>query len=104
VAVIDDLKAYLGGSAAAYTDPVLLDAIATETAAQARKVKAVHLVTPTDDLAEALLRRCARNLAVRVLPLGMTEASGDGDSRAYLPGSDPEVRRLEGPYRRLTFG
>jgi len=56
-----------------------------------------------DSLREALLRRVARNLAMRRLPLAMAGGDADGGP-AIIPGNDPEVRRLERPYRRLVIG
>lgn len=54
-------------------------------------------------LREALYRRVARNLALRGLPLAVLRGDGEaGDT--VLPGRDPEVRRFEGPYRKLTMG
>jgi hypothetical protein len=102
VTVLADLKTYLGPSGTKYEDALLLAVIDTETAAQAAKVRSIQ--PQPADLAEALLRRCQRNLSLRALPLGLTEVSGDSDQRTYVPGTDPEVRRLEGPYRRLTLG
>lgn len=51
-------------------------------------------------LAAALVRRVKRSLAMGNLPLGVTL-----DENAVRVGStDPEVRRLEGPYRKVTIG
>lgn len=102
MATIDDLKTYLGPTAAKYTDDVLMSVIATETAAQAAKVNYPVVASPL--LAEALLRRCQRNLAMRALPIGLTDVQGDADTRSYVPSSDPEIRRLEGPFRKLVLG
>lgn len=54
-----------------------------------------------DDLREALIRRVARNLAMGALPLGVqaTEVGG-----MVLGGKDPEVRRLEAPWRKVVMG
>lgn len=52
-------------------------------------------------LDEALLRRIAVNLARRGLPLGM-QMSDVGAAR--ITTNDPEVRRLEAPYRRAVVG
>jgi len=58
-----------------------------------------------DALKEALCRRVARNLAVRPLPLGVQPTVTDaGAATAYIASSDPEVRRLEAPYRRRVVG
>ena len=54
-----------------------------------------------DDLAEALFRRVHRNLAMRNLPLAI---QSDGDGGIRIGGNDPEIRRLEAPYRRAVLG
>lgn len=54
----------------------------------------------TDALGQALVRRVQRSLAMVNLPLGVTI-----DENAVRVGSvDPEVRRLEAPYRKLLIG
>lgn len=84
-----------------YTDDELDDALAAEAAAQ----RAVCRI-PADygpDLANALYRRAQRNLMMRGLPLALP--SGDVDTGPQvIPGRDPEVRRLEAPYRRVRTG
>ncbi|WP_340540420.1 hypothetical protein [Nocardioides sp. GXZ039] len=54
-----------------------------------------------DALAEALVRRVARALAMRNVPLGI-QVDDFGSTR--IGSTDPEVRRLEGPFRRLVVG
>ncbi|MFI6329860.1 hypothetical protein ACIBBG_16355 [Micromonospora chersina] len=91
--------AYLG--ATSHTTEELQSALDAEAAAQ-RAVCRVRAVYPAD-LREALLRRVARNLEMRGLLLTM--AQGDAEvSVSILPGTDPEVRRLEAPYRPVVFG
>jgi hypothetical protein len=93
------LDNYLGEHSA--TDGELDDALAAETQAQwdTCRVPAAYPYS----LRQALLRRCARNLALRGLPLAVLR--GDGESGdTVLPGSDPEVRRLEKPWRKLKVG
>lgn len=95
----DALSIYMGDHS--YSDEQLDDALAAEAAAQRRvcKIPAVYEA----DLANALCRRAQRNLFMRGLPLAIP--SGDGDSGPqYLPARDPEVRRLEGPYRHRGTG
>lgn len=76
-------------------------ALATELAAQ-RRVCAIG-ATYDDDLRGALYRRVARNLALKGIPLAVLR--GDAESgNTVLPGRDPEVRRLEGPHRKLVAG
>lgn len=55
------------------------------------------------DLRGALHRRVQRALALKTLPLAVKE-SVEGESQLVLPGNDPEVRRLERPWRRLPIG
>jgi hypothetical protein len=97
------VKAYLasvGVPPGRYSDTVLNQVIATEQAAQAHKC---HTVRPAPML-EALSRRVQVNLAKRGLPLGVIEQSGDADGRPFMPTFDPEIRRLEAPYRRIVIG
>jgi alkanesulfonate monooxygenase SsuD/methylene tetrahydromethanopterin reductase-like flavin-dependent oxidoreductase (luciferase family) len=83
-------------------------AIAAETEDQARRLRfpvSAGVPSYTLALAEALCRRVARNLAVRPLPLGVQPTVTDaGPGTAYIGSSDPEVRRLEAPYRRRPLG
>lgn len=94
-----DVKAYMGSSAASWQDAEVTDALAAETAAQARSC--VVGATYSADLRQALLRRVQRNLALRRMPLAVLQGDADGGSMV-LPGRDPEVRRLEAPYRRVV--
>jgi hypothetical protein len=97
------LKAYLKSAAAQWSDAELTAALATETEAQLLRV-VFPATLPSVTLDEALHRRVQANLARRALPLGITGGSGDGEPATYLPGTDPEVRRLEAPYRRRPVG
>ena len=78
------------------TEPEIAGAYAAEVADQSSRCR----VDPYNDaLAEALLRRVKRNLAMRALPLGVQT---DELGATRIGSTDPEVRRLEGPYRRLV--
>lgn len=80
------------------TEAEVTEARAAEVADQASRCR----VDPYNDaLAEALHRRVARNLAMRNLPLGV-QIDETGGTR--IGSTDPEVRRLEGPYRKLVVG
>ena len=96
---VPSVVAYLGETS--HTEEEIGDALDAEAAAQ-RAVCRVGAVYPPD-LAEALKRRVARNLELRQMPLAMTR--GDAEvGPTFLPGRDPEISRLEGPYRKLVFG
>lgn len=97
--VVADVVEYLG--ATSHTSDQIQGALDAEAAAQ-RAVCRVGAVYPPD-LREALLRRVQRNLAMRQLPLAVPQ--GDAEiGPSFVPGRDPEVRRLEAPYRRLVVG
>lgn len=95
----DDLG-YLGGNS--FTDAQIQRALDAEAQAQ-RDVCRVSAVYP-DSLREALLRRVKRNLAMAQLPLAVLQGDSESGEATTLPGRDPEVRRLEAPYRKLPIG
>ena len=99
---IGELRVYLGASS--YTDQQLQSALSAEFKAQGRVVRQPAIDAVWDeDLAEALCRRVARNLAMRGIPLAMF--SGDQELGGLVPPNrDPEVRRLEGPFKKLKSG
>lgn len=98
-----DVEDYLGTATGAVgmpssTNPeAIQDALDAETDAQEDDcyVPAAYPLR----LRQALLRRVARNLQMRKQPLAVH--LGDAESGPLvLPGNDPEVKRLEGPYRK----
>lgn len=98
-----EVQTYLastGASSFSLTDIGL--ALAAERAAQAM-VCSVPAAYP-DDLREALYRRVARNLAARSVPVAQFTSFDGGGTATRVPGRDPEVGRLEAPYRRLVVG
>lgn len=101
---VDDVDAYLtsGSGEHDWSTTDLASALAAEQAAQARTCR-LGPVYPAD-LREALLRRVQRNLAMRPLALAIQRGDGDGGDTNVLPQNDPEVRRLERPYRKLPLG
>lgn len=94
-----DCAVYMKSSS--YTTAEIQDALDAERAAQ--RSKCGERQPYPADLRQALLRRVQRNLAMRKLPLAVNFGDADGGS-TILPGRDPEVRRLENPYRRLVIG
>lgn len=105
--LITDVLDYLGDDSS-WGDPAVEAAFAAELAAQAAVVRfpadpeppAEPLPYPAD-LAEALYRRVAHNLALRALPLGVQASITDSAvATNFVGGTDAEVRRLEAPYRK----
>lgn len=98
-----DVKAYLASTGpTSFADADLTAVLAAERAAQAMACR-VPAAYPAD-LAEALLRRVARNLAARSVPVASFSAFEGGATTTRVPMKDPEIARLEGPYRRLVVG
>lgn len=98
---VDDVARYLKAAAASWTQYELQDELDSEFEHQQAKC-GVRAVYPRS-LRKALLRRVQRALAMRALPLATLQGDADGGGM-ILPGNDPEVRRLEGPYRKLVTG
>lgn len=95
-----DLLVYLGETSV--TEPEAALVLAAEAAAQRARCRVGAAYSA--DLREALLRRCARNLAARSVPVTQfTSFDGQGTS-TRVPTLDPEIARLEAPYRRLVVG
>lgn len=96
---LDEVRAYLGSTSA--TEEELRAALRAEQSAQARRCR----VDPyTQDLHEALLRRVARNLAARAVPIAQFTSFEGGGTSTRVPSRDPEVARLEAPFRRRPVG
>lgn len=96
--LLADVKTYLGATST--SDATIQDALDAEAGAQRKKchVPAIYEA----DLRQALLRRVARNLALRGVPLAVLQ--GDTETGNLTPpGRDPEVRRLEAPYYRVVL-
>lgn len=94
-----EIRSYLGGTSE--TDQTLLDALAAERVDQANKCRIDNY---TEALREALLRRVARNLAARRVPVATMTSFDGGATSTRVPRTDPEILRLEGPYRRNPVG
>lgn len=104
------VKAYLGPDVS-WPDGDIEKALAAETLAQARRCRLPVDPDPLNpqpypaDLAEALCRRVAANLANRALPLGVQASVTDGAVAATrVGGGDAEVNRLERPFRKWAVG
>ena len=94
------VKAYLGDTS--WTDAEITDALAAESSAQRARCR-VPAVYP-DDLAQALKRRVARNLAARAVPIATFTSFEGGGTSARVPQLDAEIQRFEAPYRRRKVG
>jgi len=88
------------------TYPQIANALAAEFDAQAQAVGLQQVTSGRNaSLDEALCRRVVRNLAMRSLTLAVMPGNLDAGTGPTRPSMlDPEVRRLEGPYRRLPRG
>lgn len=97
--VLDYLADTQGSSATLETIQEALDA---ERANQAKVCRIPD--TYDADLAEALKRRVARNLAARAVPIAQITTFEGGQMVNRVPRTDPEVVRLEGPFYKVAFG
>lgn len=95
------VRGYSDDDLSNWDDSQVQEALDAEADAQ-RAICRVGAVYPAD-LRNALLRRAVRNLAMRQYVASMQAGDG-GEGPTYLPGNDPEVRRLERPWRKLVFG
>lgn len=97
---VDELSGFLRDHS--YETADLERELASEAAAQRARCRVPADYPP--DLRKALLRRAQRALAMNGLPYAMPQTDAE-NGPAVLPMNDPEVRRLEMPYRRIgTFG
>lgn len=96
---VAEMRAYLGDTTA--TDADLQGVLLAEQSAQADRCT-IDPYTPA--LREALLRRIARNLAARSVPIAVFNSFEGGGQQFRVPKIDSEIARFEGPYRRLCVG
>jgi hypothetical protein len=96
---VDAVNNYIGEHS--FTDQQVQDTLDQETGAQFDVCRVPAAYPPA--LRGALLRRVQRSLAMRHLALAVRQ-SEDGESQIVIPGRDPEIRRLEMPYRKVTVG
>jgi hypothetical protein len=95
-----DCVQYLGETSV--TDAEILDALQAEAAAQRHSCRVPAVYPP--DLRQALLRRVARNLAARAVPLTSFTSFEGGGTSTRIPRVDVEIARFEGPFRRRKVG
>jgi hypothetical protein len=106
---VEDVTSYLNGrdgAASSWDAGEVENAYNAELANQKTHVRITYFIDDgdlyTSDLAEALKRRVARNLAMRGVPLAVLQ--GDESSPVFITRLDSEIRRYEGPYKKLVIG
>lgn len=98
---VDTVRAWLGVADSAVTDLQLQAVMDAEASNQLKACRIVDPADRADDLCQAFLRRVARVLAARGVPLGVTSGE-QGPMR--LASFDAEIERLEGYDRGFWFG
>lgn len=103
VPTVDEVRTRLALSVDRIDDVELADTVAAEVELQASvcRIPAPDLLLDTFPAAcrQAIFRRVARALAMKGLPMAVLRGDAETGS-TILPSNDPEVRRLERPYRR----
>lgn len=106
IPTLEQTRTWCGVSVTAVSDEDLLEILDGELDIQARTLR----IPDDSDTAEypkalrrSLLRRCQRQLVAKGLPLGMIGDTGGEFGTAYLRSWDPEIRRLEDPYRKVVI-
>jgi hypothetical protein len=94
------VRAWAQVSAQSVTDAQLQQVIDTEVALQAASCRWVDDY-PTA-LAQAILRRSARQVGARMLPLGLVGDSAGETQPVRMPSWDVEIERIEAPYRVIA--
>jgi hypothetical protein len=106
VPTLPEVRAWIGVSVASMSDEQLTVVIDAEVALQAATCDLTPAVPPPEgtpgdyppEMRQALYRRCARQVAARGLPLGLTDVVGEyGPAR--IPTYDAEIARLEASRR-----
>lgn len=105
----EQVRAWVGVPAGSVPDAELAGMLAAELDLQAKTLRIPAdpaedgtEATYPDPLARALLRRVQRQIAAKAAPLGLIGDGGGEFGAAYLRSWDPEIRRLEDPYRRVV--
>lgn len=99
VPTLTDVRAWTQITPTQLSDEQLQQILNAETSTQEQLCYTL-LYDPA--LAQALLRRCARHIAARAVPLGLLDTGDYGPTalRRY----DAEIDRLEGPWRIMVIG
>jgi hypothetical protein len=105
-----EVRSWVGVPPEEISDPQLQVILTSEIEVQAAYCTFIAASVPNDEIPmpmyQALLRRCAREVAARGLPLGSLPAPQSGVGGEYgvsgvriIPRYDAEIDRLEAPYR-----
>jgi hypothetical protein len=99
------VRAWLAVPAALLPDDQLQAVLDAETQVQALECRVPADPEPLPaELFAAIFRRCARHVAAKGVPLGMTGGEASEFGPARLPSFDAEIERLEGRRRKVVFG
>lgn len=98
---IADVRAWANVSPASLSDAQLQQILDTESALQTAACTWADDAFPVA-LTQALLRRCAREIGGRQLPLGLTADTAGEYAPVRLPSFDVEIERLEAPFRVIA--
>lgn len=100
VPTVAEYKDYVKQDFGSWTDEEIQETLDVEASNQRRMCRVGAVIDP--DLRSALLRRVRVNFSRRNQPILVTVDSEGNNT--FIPSRDPEVRRLEGPHRKLPFG
>ena len=99
---IAEVRAWSNVTAQSVSDVQLTQILDAETALQGASCVWAEGEYPSA-LAQAVLRRCAREIGSRQLPLGLSSDTGGEYAPVRLPSYDVEIERLEAPYRVIAI-
>lgn len=101
IPTVTDVRSWTSVTVQSLSDVQIQQIIDAETAMQAALCRWVEDDYPVN-LAQAMLRRCAREIAGRQLPLGLTADTAGEYAPVRLPAYDVEIERLESPNRVIA--
>ena len=101
IPTVAEVRAWTSVTVQSMSDTQIQQIIDTESALQAAACAWLADSYPVG-LAQAMLRRCAREIAGRQLPLGLTADTAGEYAPVRLPSFDVEIERLEAPWRVIA--
>lgn len=102
IPTITDVRAWANVSAQSVSDAQIQQILDAETELQSVSCVWADATEYPSALAQALLRRCARQIGGRQLPLGLTADTSGEYAPVRLPNYDVEIERLEAPFRNIA--